>query len=291
MDVSVRLFRVCVGPAATLALASSVLVVPPAASAQIAPIVARYSSALASVYGRLSLASRDEMAQRLLLLSSYYQIDPRLLLAVVTVESNWRAGALSPVGAVGYGQLMPATAASLQVQSLEPYENLDGTARYLRRLMMRYASFDPATRVQLAVASYNAGPDAVRRYGGVPPYAQTRAYVRRVLAQWHRFSAMLDVPPSAVVTALVTRPSDLHPATARAQAEEPLAKAASKVIRPRHLAASTRSMLRLAAASESRATALLAVEPPPVVRYETSRSLFARLLGLRHRVVESAPSP
>jgi hypothetical protein len=290
MDVSVRLFRVCVGTAGTLALASSLLAVPPAASAQIAPVVARYSSALASVNGRLSPASRDEMAQRLLLLSSYYQIDPRLLLAVVTVESNWRAGALSPVGAVGYGQLMPATAASLQVQSLEPYENLDGTARYLRRLMMRYASFDPTTRVQLAVASYNAGPDAVRRYGGVPPYAQTRAYVRRVLAQWHRFSAMLDVPPSAVVTALVTQPSSGHAAGARAQAE-PFAQVTSKVIRPRHLTASARSMMRLAAASQLRATALLAEEPPPVVRYETSHSFLARMLGLRHRVVESAPSP
>jgi len=290
MDVSVRLFRVGVGSAATLVLGASLLAVPPAASAQLAPVVARYSSVLASVNGGLSPASRAEMAQRLLLLSSYYQIDPRLLLAVVSVESNWRASALSPVGAVGYGQLMPATAASLQVQSLEPYENLDGTARYLRRLMMRYASFDPTTRVQLAVASYNAGPDAVRRYGGVPPYAQTRAYVRRVLAQWHRFSTMLDVPSPAVVTALVTQPSGARSAVAR-RADDPLAQAASKVLRPRHLAASARSMMRLAAASQLRAATLLAVEPPPVVRYETSHSFLARLLGLRHRVVESAPSP
>ena len=108
--------------------------------------IERYAKALASANAQLSLTTRGELARRLLLLSSYYRIDPRLLLAIVSAESSWRAGIISPVGAKGDGQLMPATAADLRVEPLEPYENLDGTARSLRRMIVRFASSPPSER-------------------------------------------------------------------------------------------------------------------------------------------------
>jgi hypothetical protein len=271
-----------------------------AAMASEVPVVDRYAAALASANSRLPPSSRHNLAERLLLLSSYYQIDPRLLLAVVSVESNWRPGAISPVGAAGYGQLMPATAASLKVQSLEPYENLDGTARYLRRMIMLHASADPVQRVRLAAASYNAGPYAVQRFGGVPPYRETRNYVVRVVSEWRRFSAMLAAPSSSDVSTLVARaePVRLYPARARTvgmtHGGRPLTFA-STVLRQRRLTTTARHVVRLASKAERQREVVMnwrpAERPTPVVRYETSRSFVARFLGMKHRVVESAPTP
>jgi hypothetical protein len=294
MGFPMRAFRVSLG---VLAIGSSIVGTALPANAALAPVVARYSSALASVNAPLSPSARENMAERLLLLSSYYQIDPRLLLAIVTVESSWHAGAVSPVGALGYGQLMPATAAHLQVQALEPYENLDGTARYLRRLMMHFASADPTTRVQLAIASYNAGPNAVDHYGGVPPYAQTRLYVHRVLAQWQHFSTILEAPSTAAITSLVARSADTPPAAhphprqlARAHAAPtaPSSHIALAVVRTSAFSGAARTMID-AAATHTKAVTL--AQEPTSARYETSHSFFARLLGIRHRVADPAPDP
>jgi soluble lytic murein transglycosylase-like protein len=148
-------------------------------------LVARYAVVLGTANPQLSADERLELARRVLLLSAYYSLDPRLLVAVVMNESGWRAAAVSPAGARGLGQLMPATAAELAVNALSVSENLDGTARYLRRLLDRYAFVvDERTRIALAVAAYNAGPEAVRKYRGIPPYAETRAYVASVLTSW-----------------------------------------------------------------------------------------------------------
>ncbi|HTW83943.1 MAG TPA: lytic transglycosylase domain-containing protein [Candidatus Sulfotelmatobacter sp.] len=293
-----RRLRVSLGAFAALLLAVPALFAPRPASAELVPVVARYSSVLASVNGNLSAASRANIAERLLLLSSYYQVDPRLLLAIVSVESSWRSTAVSPVGAMGYGQLMPATAANLKVQSLEPYENLDGTARYLRRLLMRYAALKPEARVRLAVASYNAGPYAVDRYHGVPPYRQTQDYVRRVLAQWQRFSTLLDAPSERAVATLVNRaattpapaaPESRQYARARSRTDERVSRTlAQHVLRPSRLAAPARSMIHLAATSITHDTTLAVATPEPVVRYEPSHSFFARLLGIKHKVVAPA---
>jgi hypothetical protein len=139
------------------------------------------------------------MAAHVLLLSSYYSLDPRLLVAIVGVESSWQSSATSHSGARGLGQLMPSTASDLAVLSFDAYENLDGTARYLRRMMQQFAGFKDATRYALALASYNAGPQAVARYGGIPPYAETQAYVAHVLASWRHLETLLpaigDVSP------------------------------------------------------------------------------------------------
>jgi hypothetical protein len=148
------------------------------------------------------------MAQHVLLLASYYNLDPRLLVAIVGVESGWHTSAISPAGAQGLGQLMPATADGLSVRALEKYENLDGTARYIRRLLNEYANLPLERRYSLAVAGYNAGPDAVRRYGGVPPYAETQTYVQHVIGLWHHLRTRLPaLAPAITVLAKAHAPA------------------------------------------------------------------------------------
>jgi hypothetical protein len=190
----------------------------------VATPVVRYADALRSFNPGLSSSQAQDMAAHVLLLSSYYSLDSRLLVAIVAVESNWRSHAVSPVGAQGLGQLMPSTADGLSVLAFDAYENLDGTARYLRRMMQRFGSLKPEARYSLALASYNAGPQAVARFGGVPPYAETRAYVQRVTTLWHRLATLLPAnsapatvlahsgsrPPTARVVQVAVRPVAVH---------------------------------------------------------------------------------
>jgi Transglycosylase SLT domain len=109
-----------------------------------------------------------------------------LFQALVRVESAFDQNAVSPKGARGLAQLMPDTARVLGVDINNPRENLDGGARYLLAQIKTFGSVD------LALAAYNAGPDAVRHYGGIPPYAETRAYVARVLAEFERLIALSE---------------------------------------------------------------------------------------------------
>lgn len=95
-----------------------------------------------------------------------------LFLRLVQQESGWNPSARSPKGATGLAQLMPGTAARLGVDAADPHQNLEGGARYLRMMYDRFGNW------RLALAAYNAGPEAVEKYGGVPPYSETRNYVR-----------------------------------------------------------------------------------------------------------------
>jgi soluble lytic murein transglycosylase-like protein len=106
-------------------------------------------------------------------------VDPWLLAAVVYVESRFDHASTSGAGATGLGQLMPQTARTARVDPKDPWENLLGTARTLRGY---YGAFRDWT---LALAAYNAGEAAVRRYGGIPPYAETRWYVTAVWTVYH----------------------------------------------------------------------------------------------------------
>lgn len=106
-----------------------------------------------------------------------YGVPADLFARLVDAESGWNPGAVSPKGAIGLAQLMPATARALGVDPRDPRQNLEGGARYLR------AQFDDFRDWRLALAAYNAGPEAVRRYGGVPPYAETQAYVVAILGE------------------------------------------------------------------------------------------------------------
>ncbi len=119
------------------------------------------------------------------------RVSPALVLAVIAVESGGRSGAVSPAGAEGLMQLMPATARRFGVaDSLSPSQNIRGGVAYLDWLMRRFGE-DPV----LALAGYNAGEGAVDSHGGVPPFAETRGYVPKVLAAYRIARGLCATPP------------------------------------------------------------------------------------------------
>ena len=105
-----------------------------------------------------------------------YGVDPKLVSAVAESESGFSQDAISATGAVGVMQLMPETAESLGVNPYDAKQNIDGGTQYLRQMLDSFNG-----DVRKAVAAYNAGPEAVREYGGVPPYSETQQYVSSVL--------------------------------------------------------------------------------------------------------------
>jgi len=109
--------------------------------------------------------------------SGRHAVPQRLVEAVAWQESRFNQAAVSPRGAVGVMQLLPGTASSLGVDPSDLRSNVDGGVAYLAQQMRRFGD------VSLALAAYNAGPEAVTRYGGIPPYAETRNYVRAILAR------------------------------------------------------------------------------------------------------------
>lgn len=105
-----------------------------------------------------------------------YALDPKLLESVMAAESNFNPRAISPKNALGLMQLMPETAVRMAVRNpFDPAQNIEGGARYLRQMLDRFSG-----NLVLALAAYNAGPDKVTLYGGVPPYRETMEYIRRV---------------------------------------------------------------------------------------------------------------
>ena len=105
-----------------------------------------------------------------------YNVDPRLAAAIAQTESGGNQEAVSPAGAVGVMQLMPETAAGLGVNPYDKQQNIDGGVKYIRQMMDTFGG-----DVQKAIAAYNAGPQAVKDYNGVPPYRETQNYVNKVL--------------------------------------------------------------------------------------------------------------
>jgi peptidoglycan DL-endopeptidase CwlO len=109
-------------------------------------------------------------------------VSPALLAAVAKTESGFDSSAVSPAGARGLMQFMPATAAGMGVDPGDPASSIDGAARYLRSLTDQFGS------TELALAAYNAGPGTVRRYGGIPPYGETQSYVQKVTSAAEAYS-------------------------------------------------------------------------------------------------------
>ncbi|WP_379920654.1 lytic transglycosylase domain-containing protein [Erythrobacter sp. R86502] len=115
---------------------------------------------------------------KLLELAERFDLSPSLIEALVWQESRWKENAVSPVGAQGLAQLMPGTARYLGVDSRDPFQNLEGGARYLREQLDRFDG-----DLEKALAAYNAGPGRVERAGGIPNIRETRQYVAAIMAR------------------------------------------------------------------------------------------------------------
>ncbi len=155
--------------------------------------IAVYAKVLRHINPQLPNWQSRSLAQRVLVNAERWRLDANMLVAIVAVESRWRTHAVSSAGAIGLGQLMPGTAASLGVNPRDPAQNLSGAARYLRGLMQRFGS----KHYDLIFAAYNAGPKAVKAYGGIPPYDETEHYVVRVVSTWERLSRTVHLPADA----------------------------------------------------------------------------------------------
>lgn len=159
--------------------------------------VGAYAKVLRKINPQLPVWQSRDLAKHLLVNATRWKIDANMLVALVSVESAWHTHARSWAGAIGLGQLMPGTAANLHVDPADPYENLQGAARYLYGLLSRYRG--KPNRYALTFAAYNAGPRAVAEYGGIPPYAETQEYVVRVMTAWQRINKVVHIPAQRVI--------------------------------------------------------------------------------------------
>jgi len=158
--------------------------------------------------------------------SGTYRLDPDLVNSVIRAESAFNIRAVSPKGAQGLMQLMPQTASQLGVQNaFDPQANVDGGARYLRELLERY-NFD----LIKALAAYNAGPQRVEQYGGVPPYSETKAYVARIVRDFNRKKLASRTPSPSTTSMSKTstvankpsgKPATSKPSPSAAQTKTP----------------------------------------------------------------------
>ena len=114
-----------------------------------------------------------------------YEVDPNLVKAIIAIESCFDRKAISSVGARGLMQLMPATAKELGVKdSFDANANIRGGIKYFSQMLARFND-----NTELALAAYNAGPNAVEKYGGIPPYAETKGYVKKVLKRYKKYTS------------------------------------------------------------------------------------------------------
>jgi len=154
--------------------------------------VRAYAGVLHKINPQMPLWQSRDFAKHLLVNSNRWKLDANMLVALVSVESAWHTHARSWAGAIGLGQLMPGTAANLHVDPTDPYQNLQGAARYLYGLLTKYRG--KPNRYALTFAAYNAGPKAVADFGGIPPFAETQHYVFKVMSAWHRVTMAVHVP-------------------------------------------------------------------------------------------------
>ena len=190
--------------AALFACASVALTATPAGAQLVSPGVGSYAAVLQTLNPELPVDKARAYARSIMADAWRTHLDPRFIMSIVTVESRWRANAISRVGARGLGQLMPGTAARLGVDAWNPTDNLRGTSSYLKALMDHFAGKPDA--VKLAIAGYNAGPRAVERFHGIPPYAETQNYVTRVLRVWKELNTRIGRAFAPRPAAIAARP-------------------------------------------------------------------------------------
>jgi len=166
-----------------------------------------YASVLRGYNPSMPEWQSKDLARHMLMSAAHANLDPNVLAAIVTVESSWHTHAVSWAGAVGLGQLMPGTAATLGVNPRDPKQNLTGAAHYLSALMNTFGS-NP-DRYKLVFAAYNAGPKAVQRFGGVPPYYETQRYVIKVLRTWKHLQNTVHISPHELDIAAAAHGDDV----------------------------------------------------------------------------------
>lgn len=127
----------------------------------------------------LDTATVDWMAKSIIYYASMHNVQPLLLTALIRQESNFNLYAQSGAGAYGLAQIMPETASSLGINNYNPVENIEGGARYLATQMSNFETQGEYSTAY-ALAAYNAGPGAIKKYGGIPPYSETLNYIERV---------------------------------------------------------------------------------------------------------------
>lgn len=155
-------------------------------------LIRAYRNAIKQFNRKLSDAQADTIARSILGFSYKYKVDARLVCAVILAESNFKVNATSRCGAIGLGQLMPTTAAGLGVNNAyDPVENVYGSTRYIKSMLDRVSGskhWNDLTwyDLSLALAAYNAGPGAVKKHSGIPPYTETQNYVRKVVQIYKR---------------------------------------------------------------------------------------------------------
>jgi len=181
----------------------------PDGTRRIVNIPAADSRSGAGAVPEAATARRKELWPTVEEMARAHGLDPLLIDLVIRMESGYNPRALSPKGAQGVMQLMPSTARLYGViDAFDPFENIGGGVRYLRDLLLRFDS-----NLALALAAYNAGPEAVARHGGIPPYEETRTYVSSILSAYRSdspgarlsggFGKPAAAPPSAAQPAPV----------------------------------------------------------------------------------------
>jgi hypothetical protein len=163
----------------------------PTTTSKVRPeILTAYRDAVLYFNKRLSAQQAERIAANIIVYSNRYDLDARLVMAVVACESNFNANAVSRTGAMGLGQLMPGTAAGLGVgDAFDPESNLEGSTRLLSGHISNMAKKSgqiTEKEIKLALACYNAGAGAVKKHGGIPPYRETRNYVKKVTQLYYR---------------------------------------------------------------------------------------------------------
>ena len=163
----------------------------------------------------------QELTEVINTVSDQHHLDPDFISSVIHAESGFNQHAVSPKGAQGLMQLMPGTASKLGVSNaFDPRSNVEGGTRYLNELLERY-NFD----VIKALAAYNAGPQRVQQYGGVPPYYETRTYVARIVRDYNRKKIAERKAAAASAQAARSRPATPAAALKQAALPEPAPQA------------------------------------------------------------------
>ena len=145
-----------------------------------------YAAFIKKINPRLSTGQALDIAAGIIGFSLKYGVDARLIMAMVMTESSFNPNSTSSAGAMGLGQLMPSNVREMGLNNAyDTMQNLSGTVRLVRRHLEQYKS--KFNSLILSLAAYNAGPGAVRKYGGVPPYRETQNYVKKVLNLYRQF--------------------------------------------------------------------------------------------------------